>query len=552
MPKAFKLGSAAAAAVVVLLATACGSGVSAPAANGGVQLTLEGPGEPQTDNFNPFLPTSSMTNYGITTFIYEPLLQFDLLKPGTVYSWLATSYRWSNGDRILTFSLRHGVTWSDGKPFTSADVVWTFEMLKRYPALNTNGVTFTSVAAQGPYTVVMTFAQPAYPQFYNVAGETYIVPMHIWDRIANPVDALNTHPVGTGPMLFQSFSPENLILVKNPHYWQAGKVKVTEMQFPTASVDTDVSLLSEGKMDWASGAFAHIQQVFVDKSPDNHYWFPPEGVVALVPNMTVYPLASAAVRKAISLAMDRTAISAEGESGYEAPATSPTGLVLPNDQSYLAPQYAGLSNQVNLAQARELLASAGLVKGPGGYLAGKNGKPITLTIVDPTDFPDYMTDAQIIAADLKAIGLDATVSGVSVPGWTSDLDSGNFQLTIDYSNVGPSPYYWYDGWLDDTLTAPVGKTASADVGRWQDPATQALLSEYQTATTDSARLKAVQGLEGIMVRDVPVIPLVYSAVWGEYSDTTVVGWPSPSDPYESASSYPPGNEVVLTRLQPRG
>ena len=535
------------------LLAACSAGPAASGGGqaGGVTLSMEGPGEPQSDNFNPFLPTSSLASYGISTFIYEPLLQFNPLKPNAIYPWLATGYRWSDGNRTLTFTLRKGVTWSDGKPFSSADVLWTFEALKRFPAINLYGVTFSSVRAQGPETVVMTFAKPSYAEFYNLAGETLVVPAHVWAHIANPSKALNTNPVGTGPMLLRSFSSQNLTLVKNPHYWQAAKVKVAEMQFPTESVNTDVTLLGEGQMDWASGAFPHLQQTFVAKSKDNHYWFPADGVVSLVPNLTVWPLGITAVRKAISLALDRQTISAEGEYGYEAPATSPTGLILPNDQQYLAPQYRSLRLTRSDAQATALLKSAGFSPNAKGLMA-KGGKTISLTITDPTDFPDYMTDDQIIADALKQVGISVQVSGVSVPSWTSDLNSGPFQLTVDYSNAGPGPYVVYDGWLDDTLSAPVGKNATGDVERWQSPATQALLGRYQDATTDAARASAIQGLEGVMVGDMPVIPLVYSAVWGEYRTAKVTGWPSASDAYDPASSYPPTNEVVLTHLRPTG
>ena len=72
-----------------------------------------------TKDFNPFVQSSAATLLGATTLIYEPLLQFNAIKPGSVYNWLATGYTWSNGGKTITFTIRPGVKWSNGTPFTS-------------------------------------------------------------------------------------------------------------------------------------------------------------------------------------------------------------------------------------------------------------------------------------------------------------------------------------------------------------------------------------------------------------------------------------------------
>ena len=69
-------------------------------------------------------PVSGLSD--ATSFVYEPLLQFDKLKPGVITPWLATAYAWSDGGKKLKFTIRTGVKWSDGTPFTTADVAFTF------------------------------------------------------------------------------------------------------------------------------------------------------------------------------------------------------------------------------------------------------------------------------------------------------------------------------------------------------------------------------------------------------------------------------------------
>ena len=544
------LPTVAALAVAAAL-TACSSGVAGSGGSssaGNLSLTVSGntPG-PIPRSFNPYTYTSGGQLIDATPMMYETLLQYDDLKPGTVYPWLASSYQLSNGNKTLTFNLRKGVKWSDGQPFTSADVVFSLNLMKKYPQLNLYGDSFSSVRAEGPYKVVVTFASSDYPQLYLIGGDTYIVPEHLWKNV-NPVKFADANPVGTGPYVLKSFSPENLTLTKNPHYWQPGKPVVKQLNYPVYdSANSSNLALGEGQVTWAGNYIPDVKRTYIDKDPTHrHYWYAPLGGVALVPNLGKYPLNNVDVREAISDALNRQTISTEGESGYEAPFASPTGLVLPNDQSLMASQYSSLRYQYNIAQAKKLLAAAGLKPGSGGYLVGSNGKPVSLTIVDPSTYADYITDDQIMARELKAVGIQATVSGVSVGAWTSDMEDGNFQLTTDYSNIGPDPYYVYQGWLDDSLTAAQGKAASGDWGRWKSAATQNYLNAYKTGTTAAQRTAGLQGLEGIMVKDEPVIPLVYSAVWFQYDTSTFGGWPTQSNPYSLGE--PAGNEAEVVVL----
>src|SRR5947209_1374980 len=96
--------------------------------HGGTLTVSQGPAGSWTANFNPWAP--SMTNG--TGMIWEPLLWFNLMKGGKSSPWLAKSYKWSNGNKLLTFNLRPGVKWNDGEPFTSKDLLFSFQMAKKY------------------------------------------------------------------------------------------------------------------------------------------------------------------------------------------------------------------------------------------------------------------------------------------------------------------------------------------------------------------------------------------------------------------------------------
>lgn len=525
---------------------------SAPWANVNLTISTNAFG-PQADNLNPFLPTSTdNASDANTDMIYEPLWQYDVVKPTITYPWLATAYTLTNNDQVLTLTLRKGVTWSDGKPFTSADVVETFSLLKKYPALNTNGITFSKLVAQGPYTVQMTFSRPSFAELYYILNQTPIVPAHIWSTLKNPVSYADTDPVGTGPFVLKSFTPQYMVLARNNHYWQPGLPEINTITYPAVgSASAQNAAFNAGDYDWSSATEPDIQRLYVDRSPYNKYWYPPVGITALLPNTAVYPLNIEAVRRAISLVVNRQTVSTLGEWGYESPISTATGLILPNYQSFLAPKYAKTIYRTSVTEAKALLRGAGFSFASNGDLIGKNGKAVSLSLIDPSSWTDYMADCSVVAAALKTIGIGSTVQGLSVGTWTSDLATGEFDLAMYYSNTGPQPYYIFNAWLNDSLTAPVGSIAGADLGRWKDPTTQKYLNAFLNATTESQRDSAMYGIEAVMVNELPVIPLVYSIDWGAYRTAQVTGWPTPQDPYSSAGPIePPNQEFVVLHLRP--
>src|SRR5690242_19977223 len=173
-----------------------GTNSSTGSATGKTLCMESSPESTITQSFNPFVPTGAPWQMGATGLIYEPLIQFNLAAPRKYYPWLATSYAWSNGGKTLTFAIRQGVKWNDGQPFTPADVVFTFNMLKANAAVNLNGVKYDQVSASGN-NVVLNFATPQFTNLQSIAG-TAIVPEHIWKSVSNPATYADRKSVGSG------------------------------------------------------------------------------------------------------------------------------------------------------------------------------------------------------------------------------------------------------------------------------------------------------------------------------------------------------------------
>ena len=538
---------------LVLLAACGGGGTTGNTTANKSSGILNVVPSPKGDFTNGFSPYSSSANYGSQGMIYETLLFFNRMN-GDIKPWLAQSYDFSSNATVVTFHLNPNIKWSDGQAFTADDVVFTLNMLKQYPTADTNGLWqyLTQVQASDSHTVVVTMKQAYTPLLWYLAGQTWIVSKHEYSSVGDPTKFSDNNPVGTGPFVLKSFSPQLIDLKKNTTYWQAGKPAVNEIRYPSFNSNTSAELLlTRGDVDWTGLFTPNIQQTYVSKDPaHNHYWFPNRNIVMLYLNTAKAPFNQLAVRQAISDAIDRDKIYKIAESNYE-PVSSPTGLVLPANQSNLNSTYANSSFALDTAKSNQLMTSAGYTKGSDGIYVDKSGKKLSFSINVVTGWTDWVTADQIIADNLKAIGIDAKVNSVAYNTYFSALQMGSFDMAISWTNPGPTPFYLYNSLLNSTNSAAVGKQASSNFERWIDPATDKLLTQYATTTDATLQQQALNGLQQVMVEQLPSIPLVYGATWYEYSSRNFTGWPTANNAYASPAPFDyPDAAVVALSLTP--
>jgi peptide/nickel transport system substrate-binding protein len=543
---------------------ACSSSTSSTTGSAGTGTTTgktlvmeSSPETAITQDFNPFDTTAAAWGMGATGLIYEPLIQFDLAAPPKYYPWLATSYAWSNGGKTLAFTIRQGVKWNDGTAFTPADVAYTFNLVKSNAAVNIDGLKISSVSTSGN-TVTLTFPTAQYTNLEEIAG-TAIVPQAIWSKAGNPLTFADANPVGTGPYKLGSFTPQGFTLTKNPDYWQAASVKVPKVFFPVYTSNTGaLSALFSGQIDWTGNFIPGLQKSFVDTSPTtHHYWEAPGGTNSLMPNLNKWPTNQLAVRQAISLAINRSVIAAEGEAGLEDPVLNATGLTLPTFSAWSAPVASmTVSATADPAAAKQVLEKAGYTLGSNGFFS-KGGKSVTIAITDPSAYTDYAQDDALVAQELRAAGIDATFVGQSTDAWNSDVADGNFQLTSHWSNGGLTPYNMYDGWLDSSLAT--GNAATGDYERLNDPTINAELATLAGAPTTAAQATALAPIAEYVAANLPIIPTTTASEWFEYNSQNYSGWPTQQNPYEtgqpSGTNNGPGSgtdEVVILHLVPQG
>ncbi|MHB1740577.1 MAG: ABC transporter substrate-binding protein [Actinomycetes bacterium] len=551
--RAASTGLVAVAAALSMAACSSTSSTSAPAKSPGaassttLTIGVQNGSPTIQENFNPFSPNQVIG----TTYMYEPL-EFVNPLDGSYTPFLATAHQWVN-PTTLTFTIRPGMKWSDGQPITPADVVFTFDLLKKYPALDGGGVWthVTNVTSAGQ-TVTFTFSSPDVP-FAQVVAGTLIVPEHIWSTISNPTTFTNNSPVVSGPYVLSSFNPNEYVLKKNPDCWQANQVAATTVKFPALTGNTTSQLtLSRGGYDWATLFIPDVQNTWVAKSPQyNKYWFPPGGVIALYLNLGKAPFNSTAFRLGISDALNRASIATQAENGYVQPAVQ-TGLLLPNESKWVDPSLPnqGLVTQ-NLSAAKQEFAKAGFTE-KNNRLVGSNGQQVAFNVILPNGFSDWLRGAQAIQSELKAVGINLTIQTPEYGAYASAMASGGYDSAIAAYGGSGSPAIDFNSLLNSKLTAAIGAQASSNTERWKSTATDTALSQLFSATSSSTQQALVNSLQKVMYNQIPVVSLWYGATWGEYSTKNFTGWPSASNPYAPPAPYGAPPLMIMTHLQARG
>ena len=542
------------AALALVAGCTSGGGTSGATSNGaaaGTQtLTIGMPNGTQTNNSNPFLSTSSGRSLGYSWAIYEPLAQVNDTRPTSpAVPWLAKSWTWNADFTELKIVARSGVKWSDGTPFTADDIAYSLQLRKDHAALNAEGLPYGNISVTGD-TVTVDFTSGQFINQLKVL-QLFIVPKHVWEKIADPTTDLNQHPIGTGPYTLTTWTAQSVTLDANSTYW-GGKLAVPQLRYTSYSGnDTLTTALATGEVQWAWTFIADYKKVYVDKDPAHNAYFFPAGLAIdqLVLNSSKAPFNDVAVRKALNMVVDRTKASTIAESGIFPAITNVTGIPQPAGDSFIADAYKNKTFSVDVAGAKKVLTDAGYTY-KGDTLIGKDGNPVTFTLQDPAGWNDYITSLQLIADAAKSIGMTATVQTPNVNTWTTNLATGSFDAAEHWTNFGVTPWEPYADMFDPAYYVPIGQNASWNYGRYQNADAAAAFKAYTDATDDAGRATALATLEQIFVEDVPAIAIDARPAGGEFSTKYYTGWPSDKDAYADPEPTRANAAYILTKLKP--
>jgi len=496
-------------------------------------------------NFNPYAPSGANAP-GTKSCLYQSLYYFNGAT-GAETPLLATGYKWTDNNLRLVVTTRSGVTWSDGKPFTAADVAFTFNYFKANPSIDLNGIwtsPLKAVVATGKNSVVFTFSKPDTPEavfiLYGTDGTpTVILPKHIWSSIKSPSTYTNTKPkpVGTGPFTLLSFSASSVVYGKNAHYWQAGRPYIHEVIFSSVDSDTTAELgLENGSIDMSYDYISEAGPTFLSKSPNNHIFWPVSDMNYLYLNTTAgAPFGDVSFRKAVAYAMDTPFLALRAYFGMLSGATGgeEAAVTGPQVSAWFNPKLSSLEWTYNVTKAKAILKAAGYKWSSGGQLESPTGVvyPSYNVLIGGPGWTDYISQADNVSLELAAIGIRSTVEQEPYSTYANDLDLGKFTFAISWGNGnGPTPYYQYFYMFSK------GQIGTTNWERFTSPTITNALSSYASSSVASVQLKDMYAIENQVLTDVPVVALSGRANWLDYQTGTFTGFPSASDPYNDGSA----------------
>ncbi len=346
---------------------------------------------------------------------------------------LAKSWRWSDDGKTLTFALREGVTWHDGKPFTAADVKCTWDLLagtaKENFKLNFRKGWYAnveSVTVTGPHEAVFNLKKPQPGLLALLAsGFTPVYPCHV-----SPRD-MRQAPIGTGPFKFVEYKAnQNIKLVRNPNYWKPGLPYLDGIEFtiiPNRS--TAILAFVAGKFDMTFPFEITIPLVKDVKSqmPDAVCDISPMNVAANVLMNPVAPFDDLDMRRAVAMAIDRQAFidiltEGQGDIGTAMQPLPEGRWGMPKEMQQTLPGYdpdVGKSRE----KARAIMAAHGY--GPDKRLKLK---------LSTRNLPTYRDASVILISQLKEIYIDADLDLVETAIWVPKLIRRDYQMAL--SQVG--------------------------------------------------------------------------------------------------------------------
>jgi peptide/nickel transport system substrate-binding protein len=419
---------------------------------------------------------------------------------------LASQWSWGEDGKELTFKLREGVKWHDGKPFTSKDVKCTWDLLQGKASerlrLNPRKAWYRNldeVVPNGDYEVTFKLARPQ-PAFIALlaSGFTPVYPCHV-----SP-SQMRQKPIGTGPFKFVEFKPNEYIKVtRNPDYWKADRPYLDGIEYQIIkNVATGSLAFVSGKVDMTSWYFLQVPMLkdFNNQMGQELCHMAPTNVLrSVIINRDVPPFGKPEVRRAIALTLDRKAFIdtlTQGKGIIGGALMSPPFGVwgLPSDRMPTLFGY-GADVAANRAEARKLMEGQGY--GPNNRIHVK---------IATRNLPPYRDPAVLLIDQLKEIYIDGELELIDTPVWFPRLAKKDFTIGLNLIGNGLDE-------PDQTLYENYTCDAEGNYDGYCSPELDKLVDRQSMESDQQKRRQLVWEIEKKMAEDV-ARPILYHSVSG--------------------------------------
>lgn len=506
----------AARPVLILLMAAALGGCGAKA-GGGPETASASPAAPAygdtlietlTGNVSGLIPnilTDSMS-HEVGGLIYNGLVKRD--RDLTLVGDLADRWTISRDCRDITFHLRPGVRWHDGRPFTADDVVFTYETMvhpKTPSAYKEDFYAVSSVSAVDPLTVHVSYAQARAKALQSWAMA--MLPRHLLEpyvREGRLREAPQNWvaPVGTGPYRFKELrAGEKIVLVANPDYFM-GKPYISRVVYRIIPSQATIFLELKAKgVDVANlTALQYRRQTEYPafRKAFHKFRYPSSAYTYFGFNLRDPRFADRRVRQAFAHAIDKQTLITGVLFGLGREATGPykpgTWVYNPHVATY----------PYDPARARALLAQAGWKETNGDGLLVKDGRPFTFTILTNQGNDERKKVAEIIQASLREIGVGVEIKTIE---WSSFIREYIRKRRFEAIVLG-----WSIGWDPDQYDIwHSSKTGPDELNHisYANPEVDELLERGRSSCVNAERKKYYDRLQEVLAEDQPIIFLYF-------------------------------------------
>ncbi|UHS59314.1 ABC transporter substrate-binding protein [Agrobacterium vaccinii] len=475
------------------------------AAGGSRRLVVAADSEPK--NLNPAIVASNGVFY-ISSKIVEPLAEASFKGKDGLEPRLATEWEGSADGLSATFKLREGVTWHDGKPFTSADVAFSALSVWK-PLQNLGRLVFANLEAvdtPDEHTAIFRFSKPTPFQLLRNALPvvTSVIPKHLYEGTDIATNPANTKPVGTGPFVFAEYKPgEYYRLTRNETYWVKDAPKLEEIIYRVLPDRAGAaSALEAEEIQLAAFSAVPLSDLArIAKEPGIKVIA--DGYEALTYQLVVEinhrrkELADLKVRQAIAHAIDKKLVVDTVFLGY---ATASTGPVPKNAPQFYTPDVE--TYDFDIAKANALLDEA-------GYKRAANGTRFSLKLLPAPYFNETKQFGAYLRQALAEIGIDAELVNNDAAAHQKAVYTDH---TFDLA-VAP-PVFRGDPAISTTILVKSGTPAGvgfSNQGGYENKELDALIDKAAETIDEKARTALYKQFQKQVTQD---LPLINVAEWG--------------------------------------
>lgn len=469
----------------------------------------------------PYTYVTGYPGWNMLSLVYDALFVMDA--QNTPKPWLATEDVVSEDGLVHTIKLQPNVKWHDGQPLTSEDVKFSYEFYQKntHSRWTAQVEGMTKIETPDPTTVVITLDKAAPAFQVQPLADVPIIPKHLWENVTEPDTFVNN--VGSGPYKLAEYKADQLYrFTANPDHF-AGKPAVEELVMPIIKDQTTIfSALRTGEIQGTTVPLTpELVQEFQNAPNLKVQTGPGYATTMLQFNTERAPWDKAEVRQAVAKAIDTQKIVD----------TVLLGFGVPGNPGWISPSSPlhdpAIKGTYDVAQAKAALDQLGYTDSNNDGIREADGKPMDVELLVQSNNPLRVRTAELIAADLKQIGISIKVTAMEPDSVTDkvwpefDVSKGrDFDLAM-----------W--GWSAPLQVSPTRMAdlvhsdpaiGSTNIGGFRNAEADTLATQLLEEIDPAQQKTLAQQMEALIARELPFVMLFYADGTYVYQPNAYDGW----------------------------